>query len=104
MFKANLTRHEITCTDVQKIVDQQVAYGTDQTPIRRLIELRLLPEEASQFRKLFFTSYDIECFENPDIIDGLKNCVAVHQVVSIAVSTNFTRNVLFEKIAHMRLL
>ena len=85
---SHMKRHEHTCTDIQTIVEQQVAYGTDQTPILRLIELKLLPMEALSFRKTFFTTYDIESLENSENISELKNVVGIQQIVSIAVSTN----------------
>ena len=84
---SNIKRHEQICTSEQTIVDKQVAYGIDQTPIKRLIDLGYLPLEAENFRKTFFTTFDIECFEAKDQCE-LKNVVAIHKLVSVAVSTN----------------
>ena len=65
-----------------------MAYGKDETPIKRLIDMGLLPPEASSFRKDFFTCYDIESLENKENISSLRNVVGIHQIISIAVSTN----------------
>ena len=53
-------RHESTCTDSQEIVSQQVAYGDDKTPVKQLVEMGYLPEESLNFRKSFYTTFDIE--------------------------------------------
>ena len=55
----HLQRHEKNCTDLQETVTQQVAYGNDKTPIKELVELGYLPEEALLYRKTFFTAFDI---------------------------------------------
>ena len=60
----NLRRHELTCTDQQVCIEKQVAYGIDRTPVKSMIELGILPQEAASFRKTFVTSYDIEAVED----------------------------------------
>ena len=55
----HLKRHEKICSNVQETVTQQVAYGDDKTPIKELVELGYLPEEALLYRKTFFTAFDI---------------------------------------------
>ena len=85
---SHLKRHEQKCTDEQLTVDQQVKYGIDVTPIKKLFEMGYLPEEALEFRKTFFTCYDCETLEDKTGISDLKNVEAIHRVVSIAVSTN----------------
>ena len=52
------------------------------------MELGYLPEEAAQYRKTFFTCFDIESLENLENVEDMKNVVATHKIVSIAVSTN----------------
>ena len=84
----NLRRHERICTDQQTIIDQQVEYGTDKTTIKHLVDLGYLPDEALQFRKNFVTTYDIECLEDKENVEDMKNVEAVHRLVSIAASTN----------------
>ena len=84
----NLKRHEKTCTDEQTTITQQKPYGKDSSTINRLIDLGHLPKEASTYRKTFFTSFDIESLEDKSNAESMKNVVAVHKIVSIAVSTN----------------
>lgn len=86
--KPTLQRHEKSCTGEQKIVDQQIAYGEDKTPILELVNLGYLPVEALNFRKSYITTYDIETVECKDGIDELKNVEAIHKIASIACSTN----------------
>ena len=84
----NLARHEKTCTDEQLTISQQVDYGLDKTVIKRLFDLGYLPEEALRYRKEFITTFDIECLEDREDAENLKNVEAVHRIVSVAVSTN----------------
>ena len=84
----NLRRHEATCSDQQTTVSTQVAYGEDKTTVKELVEMGYLPKKALRYRKSFFLSYDIECLEDLDIGEGLKNVIAVHKIVSVAASTN----------------
>ena len=84
----NLKRHEKICTNEQQIIDQQVAYGEDKSLILELVNLGYLPTEALQFRKRFFTAYDIETVENFEGVENMKNVEAVSRIVSIACSTN----------------
>ena len=83
-----MRRHKSSCTNVQQTVSTQVAYGEDKTPVKQLVDMKILPKEALQFRKTLFTTFDIECCENLDIADDLHNVVARHEIVSIAASTN----------------
>ena len=83
-----IRRHEKICTDIQETVTQQVPYGEDKTTVKQLVDMKILPQEALQFRKTLFTTYDIECCENLDIADDLHNVVARHEIVSLAASTN----------------
>ena len=84
----NLTRHEKTCNDEQLTISQQVDYGLDKTVIKRLFDLGYLPEEALRYRKDFITTFDIECLEDREHAESLKNVEAVHRIVSVAISTN----------------
>ena len=85
---SNIKRHENCCTDGQKILEKQIAYGSDTSPVKRLIELKHLPSLAANFRKDFFTTFDIECFEDTENSSELRNVVAIHKLVSVAISTN----------------
>ena len=84
----NLIRHEATCTNIQTTIEQQVEYGVDKTTIQKLVELGYLPKKAKEFRKSFYTTFDIESLESFDGVDDMKNVEAIHKIVSIAVSTN----------------
>ena len=69
----NLRRHEATCTSEQQVITQQKDYGSDKATIKRLMELGYLPEEAAQYRKTFFTCFDIESLENLENVEDMKN-------------------------------
>ena len=84
----NLRRHELICTDQQITVEQQVEYGIDKTTIKKLYDLGFLPEEALEFRKTFFTTFDCESLESFEGVEDMKNVIAIHKIVSVAVSTN----------------
>lgn len=81
----NMMKHEKNCTDVQKILSQQLQYGSqsDQvTKVSEIIDLDLVP-----FRQRHFCCYDIETFGKNDV------CV----VVSIAVASTLDDPRYFEK-------
>ena len=53
-----------------------------------LADEEFLPPEALDFRKSYIVCYDIESLENKENISSLRNVVGIHQIISIAVSTN----------------
>ena len=87
----NYLRHIQKCPEIstQKIYTTQAMYGILAGPLDHLIKSGYLPEEAKEFRKSIFISFDIEAIESKTGILRKKTLeVAEHKVLSIAIGAN----------------
>ena len=70
----NIRRHEKLCSGEVQVKDKQIAYGKNTSVIKRLVQMKILPEEALGYRKRFIVTYDIETIGNGFEIMGIVSC------------------------------
>ena len=81
----DLNRHEEKCTDVQKIISNQIEYGCLNNEVSKLSEI--MDIDLSQFRQKHHVCFDIETFGKGEV------CIPI----SIAVASTLDEPKYFEK-------
>ena len=91
----NLQRHEKICfkSSESNIQIQQKYYGAKLDELHEMIDIGILPKEASNYHCQLLVTWDIETQElltGEDMKDFGMTEIASHQLLSIAVGSNFS--------------
>jgi hypothetical protein len=90
---SNFKRHELKCEigNAQQIKTKQISYGKDTNIFRDMVDQKIVPEEAVNYRNFQMATFDIETIEEK-IIGCEKNrgmnVKAKLKLLSIAVGSN----------------
>ena len=91
--KFNFERHVTRCGifNVQQLICKQKSYGDDNSTLREMVDLEIVPLEALTYRNFFLATFDIETIEQKNIgcrpMRGMETNANL-KLLSIAVGSN----------------